>query len=590
MRSKRQRESDEVIELKNVLAALPPEGPHSPFVRGPKVRGVEFVTVHADKLKSEHEVHLLALWSCMLRHPKPWLSVTLELSHPTQINYKEMNCLFSEVLLQYPAFVHHTVLWKCFLLTMQNHARPYNPLLFAGAINQAMKRCDENIASWWNLCINSAELLRLSQHEEAFQSSFELMAPLLIRQNQLARFSDLIDPLVLKRAVRHVDANKKPLLLHYAMQATMVTIDTIDKLIELLDARPTHLVDDKGNTLMHLCRHPQYIQSGLFDMRDMYKANKDGDYPIHQAARSANLAKAQYLFRYMIDPDIKNHHTGETFSNIVADKSLVVDQNASLCLYRKFRLNGLCLSLPTISLHQNGHTCGLYAVDYAARHHRSAQPTLFYGVKYLPPRKSDTKPPAEDSLRHHHKSKVGEVLSVAALIKLVALTGNKSAVIDLLSCEQFMQVIEAALRQDFPVIIPCCNKHGVPGVGDNATSAHWMTIIGFRVENAMPYLLVSQYGRYQEFAAQQVYDSCVKTNPRYPECYFVKDATKSTGWTKYLKAPVVSQDAKVRAIAASTLLDFFGKMVVVYPPVLKEEEVLKTFSVNADASSKRLKL
>lgn len=588
MRSKRERENDHT-RLEAVLYNLPTQGPNSPFRYLGKVEGVESVSVSVHNLKPEHDLHLMDLLTCIFSQEHPALSVVLELPDHASSVTSEFNCDFNEGLLQYPSFVYNTVLWSCLIRTLQHNTKQFNAMVFAKALIRELGDCHKSTALWWNLCINLVELYRLSQHEAAFHSVFQVLAPLLISHNQLIQFTQLIDIQVLKQAVRKVDMAKKPLLLHYAMQTTAATIETVDKVFELLDGRPSHLIDDAGNSLLHVCRHLPYLMKGVIDIRDIYRPNAAGDYPIHLAARTANLAKAQYLFKYMLDPEIKNDRTGETFSSIVAHAETAVDKSNALNIYRRFKLKGVVISTPTVSLHQNGHTCGLYAVDCASRHHRSAKPTLFLRVAYLPPRKSDMKPKASDSLRKHNGSTVGEVLSVTSLVKLVELTGNQGLVVEIESYEQFIHYIQAALKQDFPIILPFNNKDSQPHIGENATSAHWATIVGYYHEEWVDYLLFAQYGVYYQFKARQAFNSCLKTNPHYPECYFVKDKAQNIKWTKYLKAPVVAPEVKVRVVAATKLTDFFGKMVVVLPPDANKEEVMVQFRGDAQAQNKRCK-
>lgn len=585
MKSKRPREEDAGTADDNMLASIPFDTPNSPFTRGKSSGGGQIIVISTGLLLSEHENILILLWHHLIQQRDSTLAVILNLFHSdfgaasvelTTSQFaakKSAHIQIRNLLLQFPIALSE-VLWKAFLLALRDNGFEINAFDFAVALNGVAKKINDVDPALRTIFANLAELYRVTKHQTALQLVLTELMPVLIRTNHLCSFSKLVDLAVLKLIARHIDESKSTLLLHYALGSLTTTTETIDKVVELLDGRPSHPVDADGNTLTHVCRHPKYLQSGLLDANDILTPNHAGDFPIHQAARTNNLTKANHLFRKMQFPEVRNHITQETIYDIESDKKLSVDVADSFNLYRKFKKkHGVVLSVPPVSLQQNGHTCGLYAVDCAARHYYTTQPELFSHSVYIPPRKSDAGENAEYSLRAHHRSTVGEVLSVSELVNLVALTGNQCIVLDVKAYDEFLRHIQIAIQHDFPVILPFNMTNAGPGVGENATRAHWANIIGYYEEKGEAQLLIAQYARYDQYKALDIFNSCVATNPLYPHCYFFKDKASKRGWVKTLAAPPTAPNREIREIKERKLTDFFGKMVVVLPPDLDKEKV-----------------
>jgi Ankyrin repeats (many copies) len=173
------------------------------------------------------------------------------------------------------------------------------------------------------------------------------------------------------------------------------------KMLLQVISTPSQPYDKEGNSLLHVCDNIRNLEQAYKLTPDINYRNKEGNTVLHEAAHQGNFNKARFLLMHGADPNIKNKE-GKTFWTLKS-----IEKLDSLALYRSYKQYGKVLKIPPTTMPQFGLTCGLYAVDCAAGHHRTFQPELF-NKETLPARKRDLN--GCDLILMSSKPTIGDVL------------------------------------------------------------------------------------------------------------------------------------------------------------------------------------
>ena len=409
-----------------------------------------------------------------------------------------------------------------------------------------------------NLIKIFVHLYNISKDPLVIDVAFPVLVSASISARTLNTFPELHDE-PFSSALKKSDRT----FLHEAMAAG--DPEGFELILKLLGGKPQQNYDEQGNSFLHLCNNEKLLQKALAFTPDINHRNNDGNTALHRSAFAGNLAKAHFLLRNGADTNIvnkKNH----TFWMVTSH------QSNSLELFRIFKVFGQVLRLPPEMAMQAGPTCGFYAAACAANFHHAWKPNLFQQPP-LPARKRDTHPKSPASLRQKRKELgipgQGSIFSAQQLAAVIEKTECKSLICEINDFRQFMNVIEKALEQNLPVIIPfACTPTASPTAGKLnldlfplGRSAHWATIIGFSNDGS---ILIAHWGNYFEVDASKLFNAFYEIEPTHPERFLAKK--KGLDWEFSETKIEATADIETATIPITDLTDFRRKLIIVLPP------------------------
>lgn len=350
----------------------------------------------------------------------------------------------------------------------------------------------------------------------------------------------------------------------------------IDSILSLLDTNKIVAVDAQGDTFLHVCvaDDMNLFQKALKLTPNINLANQLGNTPLHQAAITNHVQLARFLLLKGANPNIENRKK-QTF--------LTIDSACpgALDLYRLFAREGVALKHPVASLVQKGFTCGFYAAYCAAYYYFEMSSPLFK-LPLILPKKDDSIFLSTESLRMFGKlnkwTMVGEIFSVEVLNKILQKLECTTSVFTIneeTEFDTFISIIQNAIQNGSPVIIPFCADNGLPSKNPNTLNLHWGTIVGMRAQ----FILVAQQGSTEAMDAKELFEAFYNVPDKTVDLHFYKEG-KGKDWQRFT-TPQSFPDSFVHKMLPSTsLASFRHHLIVVDPPKLRHSND----EVNANAT------
>lgn len=250
----------------------------------------------------------------------------------------------------------------------------------------------------------------------------------------------------------------------------------------------------------------------------------------------------------------------------------------SLNTYFNYDESGEVLNEPPFIINQKNLDCGYYASAFASDYLYTHNKDLF-STPPLPAHKSDTTPKSLNSLWKERKKlnipHEGPIFSIDHMEKLLNKNECSGKVFECNSYEEFLEVIKKSISEQHPIIIPFSAKNSKPHIYGSAKSAHWATIIGWRIRKGKCQILLAQWGEYTKYNAKDLFLSFYHMGHTFPETFLHKisihnkeeELTKHT-WTKSNK-PNIENAIQTDIIPDTDLSkNFARKLIVVYPTKL----------------------
>jgi Ankyrin repeats (many copies)/Ankyrin repeat len=363
-------------------------------------------------------------------------------------------------------------------------------------------------------------LLSLCNRDDRLEEAY-LLTPDINHKNKKGETA-------LHRAVYHRNLNKIRFLLIHGADSNIK--DKYGETFWTLRPLNGHDLDD-----LSLFEKAYALTENINHKNDM------GETPLHCAARSGNSNKAYFLLTHGANPTIKNNNY-ETFWTLPPAKS---SQLENLDIYRLYHQGGQVIDPPMKPPNQRGGTCAMYAVHYTATLLYARYPESFQKPP-IPARKGDTHPKAKESLRSLYKgSGKGEIFSVARVQEMIKEAGCESKVYPINDYDEFKHVIDDAIAQKLPLIIPFASTKGQYNSSLKGYKAHWASITG--VGNKLkiglqlmdktkfftaPYLpptngiLVAQWGYNYSIDPALLFNSFFNIKPVFPMRHLLKEKGK----------------------------------------------------------------
>lgn len=336
------------------------------------------------------------------------------------------------------------------------------------------------------------------------------------------------------------------------------------ELASILGSVPKALIEQSsGDSLLQACSSYQAMQLVLshFPDLDFNHKNNSGDTVLHYIVSNFEgeevLNASRNLLIFGANPNVKNNKN-QTFWTLPSFYPM-----DGLSIYRRAGKNGQVLSIPPLIKSQYGPTCGFYSVDCINRFFRSTQEQKFTDP-YIPARKRDTTPRSTTSLRALIKElnlkTIGPIFSVKHLQSLIAKTECTSEVVDITCYQEFLEQIQFALVDDYPIIIPFSAdlNSGKPDPAGNSRTAHWATIIGYSKDEEDAKIILAQFGQYYEVEARALFDAFYNMQERFPGYYYSKMNKE------YSAKPLQGDD--IVHVKPESLKNFRRKLIITKPP------------------------
>lgn len=465
---------------------------------------------------------------------------------------------------------HHHITVSAFFQAMQQNHLAFNYERYSDILTIRSKAIDFEAHDYENIL---KEILSIYHH---YQSENLLIANVrnILRELLLFGSFELLAASIthdlMQRLLQVCDAKT---YLHYSFKYS-VHARTPRLLLQLLDIEPHQFLDNDGNHLLHVCKHPENFSLCQTFVTNINHGNRLQETALHIAVLDGDLEKFRYLLLNGADVTATNY-AGKTPLNILDNKSMNPLREYLAAMSDS---NGVTLSIPPPANAQYGYTCGFVAIDTANQHLRLTQHRLF-NTEYIPGRKCDQKDHSKRnvSLRQFAKDRgltqVGELFYSDSLRQIIAYAGCESRLYEPKNYSDFMAHIRACLQQDLPVIIP----YGHGGVA--GANAHWAVVIGAYTQAITkdPLLLLANHGDYEAVKASIIYDCFADLEDTHPPCFLYKN--KGEDWNKTLFESTEKYDHLIKLDCYDLTQDFKGKLICVSPPDADAEVAQRTFTM-----------
>lgn len=424
---------------------------------------------------------------------------------------------------------------------------------------------DLHICNIANVCsYNVGTLYSFNQDEVMLEDNIRVILPLLALGANFG-LNVLIDTFTrpkVKSLIKKVDIELN--VLHLFVKNCMndnTSITMTNQLLSLLDHQPHSLIDNEGNSLLHVCNTERVLSLLLPYVEDVNSVNAEGNTALHEAALKGNLDKYMFLCAHGADVKKTNRDGKKAIE-------LVEKTNSPFSAFAECHRHGVALLYPPNVAAQFGQTCGIYAVATSTAYHWSTKTGLFKKPPY-PARKCDVQDEINYSLRQHAKAEqetfAGEMFSVKGMEKLVEVNGCRSFTSRPASLATFLETITASLSEDFPLMIPY-SKDIYNSNKPQAFEAHWSTIIGVYTDNETKksFVLLAHYGSYELIDANSLYKGFALMEETFPLSYLYKTDAKE--WVKSRTEPHTRPKGFFELRERDLRNDFMGQLITVMPP------------------------
>ena len=199
---------------------------------------------------------------------------------------------------------------------------------------------------------------------------------------------------------------------------------------------------------------------------------------------------------------------------------------------------------------------------------------VFNAAVSLPARKSDLKPKSSDSLRSLRKKLdipgVGPLFKTKEALKVLEATSCNALNCDISSFEQFQSVIETAINNNLPLLIPYSTD--MLNVTPQSIHGHWALIFGCDFNKRQKKIFIATNEHYWGVNAQLLFNGLFNMESNFPSHYFFK-RKKGEEWEMNHSLPTNENIYKMDLVPETSLEDFRRKLIIVLPNSFDSEKI-----------------